>query len=168
MLCFDKFLVHVFIFCVSVNIIPKIFIISHYSSFNYWMRGYVKKCIILNYCWTCKGSYIHIHTVRTNYPCKLGTYCGFSTSREVARTENAHTHPPVVEFVGCDTYTFPNHTHTLSVTHHNEQNTGHLSLLLFLVWCAPSLNTKQSPVVATQLDASEQTRTLSSGPALSA
>jgi hypothetical protein len=51
------------------------------------------------YCWTCKGLYIQTHTARTSYPCKLGTYCGLSMSREVAKTENVHTHPPVVELV---------------------------------------------------------------------
>jgi len=47
----------------------------------------------------------HTHTVRTNYQCKLGTYCGLSMNRKVAKTENVHTHPPVVELVGCDTHT---------------------------------------------------------------
>jgi len=56
----------------------------------------------------------------------------------------------------------------LSVTHPHEQNTRHLYLKLFLIWCAPSLNTRQSTVAATHLHASEQTRRLSSGPALSA
>jgi hypothetical protein len=53
----------------------------------------------------------------------------------------------------------------VSVPH--EQNIRHLNLLLFLVWCAPCLNTRQSPIVATQLHASEQRRRSSGGPALS-
>lgn len=39
----DTFLVHVFIFCVCVNIIPTVFIILHFSSFNYQVNAYVKK-----------------------------------------------------------------------------------------------------------------------------
>ena len=43
-----------------------------------------------------------------------------------------------------------------------------LNVKIFLVRCAPSLNTRISNVVVAQLDASEQRRRFSSGPALSA
>jgi hypothetical protein len=65
-------------------------------------------------------------------------------SREVAKTENVHTHLPVVEMVefkASVTHTHTIHIYTLSVTHPSEQNTQHLNLSLFLVQCAPLLNT---------------------------
>jgi len=114
------------------------------------MNGYVKKYIILNYCWTCKSLYIQTHTVRTNYPCKSGTYSGLSMSSERLQKLKMRIHIHLLSWLVV-THTFQIHTNTLPVTHPHEQNTRHLNLYLFLVRCAPSLNTKPSSVVATQL-----------------
>jgi hypothetical protein len=85
----------------------------------------------------------------------LGTYCTQIMSTVVTKTE-MHIHIDLLKnwlILQChvmNTHIFPLLTYTMPVTHPHEQNTN-LNLPLFLTRCAPSLNTRQSTVVATQL-----------------
>lgn len=159
--------VHAFTYCVSRKIISTICTTSHFF-----------KHLLLNECFGLKNTFKHLrHFIRIQKFPKWTMYVRdlLNTKHEyiVTKTEmHIHIHPLLswltLKCHVINTHTFPLHTYTMSVTHPHEQNTTHLNLSLFLTRCAPSLNTGQSTVVATQLHTFAQGFRFSSGPALSA
>ena len=92
---------------------------------------YLKTYIMLKYCWSCKGLYLHSHIQNTlamyYYYCteklqklKMYTHILLTLGRlNLSNMWNTHTHTHTLSL----SLSLPIHTYTFFVTRHHEQNT---------------------------------------------